>query len=92
MTGEPDRDFLAMMIPHHQGAVDMARRPEHRRDPLARQLAEEIIASQQAEISSVQGRLATLANLDQVGCWLALRPGLSALPCWGWPFQSLPCG
>ena len=63
MTGDPDRDFLAMMIPHHQGAIDMARLVLiHGRDPLTRQLAEEIIGSQQAEISSMQGRLAALAN------------------------------
>jgi uncharacterized protein (DUF305 family) len=24
-TGKPDRDFVTMMIPHHQGAIDMAK-------------------------------------------------------------------
>lgn len=57
MTGDPDRDFLAMMIPHHQGAVDMARLVlTHGRDPLTRQLAEEIVASQQTEIGSMRAR------------------------------------
>ena len=61
MSGDPDRDFLAMMIPHHQGAVDMARLLlVHGRDPLTRQLAEEIIASQSAEITSMQARLRAL--------------------------------
>ncbi len=60
-SGDPDRDFLAMMIPHHQGALDMARLVLlHGRDPLTRQLAEDIIASQQAEIGSMQERLARL--------------------------------
>jgi uncharacterized protein (DUF305 family) len=61
ITGDPDCDFLRMMIPHHQGAVDMARLVlVHGQDPLTRQLAEEIIASQQAEISSMKGRLQVL--------------------------------
>jgi uncharacterized protein (DUF305 family) len=64
-TGEPDRDFLAMMIPHHQGAVDMARLVlVHGRDPLTRQLAQEIIASQQAEIGSMRARLERLERGD----------------------------
>jgi uncharacterized protein (DUF305 family) len=68
MTGDPDRDFLAMMIPHHQGAIDMARPVlVHGRDPLTRQLAEEIMASQQAEIGSMQGRLATLERAPPGG-------------------------
>ncbi len=57
MSGDPDRDFLAMMIPHHQGAVDMARLIlVHGRDPLTRQLAEEIIASQTSEMASMGAR------------------------------------
>ena len=61
MTGEPDTDFMAMMIPHHEGAVEMARLVLlHGRDPLVRQLAGEIIASQQVEIAAMQRRLAIL--------------------------------
>ena len=61
MTGDPDKDFLLMMIPHHQGAVDMARLVLiHGRDPLVRRLAEEIIASQQTEIDAMRARLSIL--------------------------------
>lgn len=61
MTGNPDVDFLAMMIPHHEGAVEMARLVLiHGRDPLVRQLAEEILASQSAEITAMRNRLQVL--------------------------------
>lgn len=60
-TGHADIDFLAMMIPHHEGAVEMARLVLiHGRDPLTRTLAEEIIASQVVEIESMRRRLALL--------------------------------
>ena len=60
-TGNPDHDFLAMMIPHHEGAIDMARLLLiHGRDPLVRQLAEDIIASQTIEVAGMRGRMAIL--------------------------------
>lgn len=60
-TGNADIDFLAMMIPHHEGAVEMARLVLiHGRDPLTRKLAEEIIASQIVEIEGMKRRLAIL--------------------------------
>lgn len=60
-TGDPDIDFLAMMIPHHEGAVDMARLVlQHGDDPVTRKLAEDIMASQRVEIEGMQRRLADL--------------------------------
>jgi hypothetical protein len=61
MTGDPDVDFLLMMIPHHEAAVEMARLVLiHGRDPLVRRLAEDILAAQQAEIATMTQRLRTL--------------------------------
>src|SRR5262245_9734497 len=61
LTGDPDRDFLGMMIPHHAGAVEMARLALiYGKDPLVRQLAEEIIAGQQSEIVAMRARLEVL--------------------------------
>lgn len=60
-SGDPDRDFLEMMIPHHEGAVEMARLVLiHGKDPLVRKLAEDIIASQQVEIAAMKQRLMIL--------------------------------
>jgi uncharacterized protein (DUF305 family) len=62
-SGDVDRDFLAMMIPHHEGAVEMARLLlVHGRDPATRRLAEEIIASQSAEIEGMKRRLGMLRS------------------------------
>jgi uncharacterized protein (DUF305 family) len=60
-SGEPDVDFLAMMIPHHAGAVDMARLVlVHGRDPATRRLAEDILSGQTIEIEGMTRRLAAL--------------------------------
>jgi uncharacterized protein (DUF305 family) len=50
-TGDVDRDFVAMMVPHHQGAVDMAKAElKYGRNEQLRRLAQEIVATQQQEI------------------------------------------
>ena len=54
-SGDVDRDFAVMMIPHHQGAVDMARAElRYGRNERLRRLAQEIIVTQQDEIRVMQ--------------------------------------
>jgi uncharacterized protein (DUF305 family) len=51
-TGDADRDFARMMIPHHQGAIDMALvELRYGKDQRLKRLAQEIIVSQQQEIA-----------------------------------------
>lgn len=60
-SGDPDIDFLAMMVPHHWGAVEMARLVlRDGRDPLVREIAESILAGQQTEMQGMRGRLEAL--------------------------------
>jgi uncharacterized protein (DUF305 family) len=54
-TGNSDRDFATMMIPHHQGAIDMARvQLQHGKDPELLRLAQKIIDDQEREIAQLR--------------------------------------
>ena len=63
MTGDPTRDFVLMMIPHHQSAIDMAQAllGEPNVDPEIRDLAEAVVSSQAKEI-------------EQLRAWLGRQP------------------
>jgi Domain of unknown function (DUF305) len=51
-SGDIDRDFVEMMVPHHQGAVDMAKAElRYGHNEQLRRLAQEIVVTQQQEIS-----------------------------------------
>jgi uncharacterized protein (DUF305 family) len=67
-SGDSDVDFVSLMLPHHQAAIDMARiQLRYGTDPQMRRLAQEIIADQQSEIELMQ-------------LWLKQRAGLWANP------------
>ncbi len=55
MNGNVDHDFAVMMIPHHQGAIDMAKAElSHGKDPVMRRLAQEILVDQMSEIDAMR--------------------------------------
>jgi hypothetical protein len=72
-TGNADADFVRLMLPHHQAAVDMARvQLLYGKDPQMRRLAQEIISDQQLEIELMQ-------------LWLTQQPGSSMDANVTWP-------
>ncbi|RIX99132.1 DUF305 domain-containing protein [Aureimonas ureilytica] len=63
VTGDPDHDFLSQMIPHHQGAIDMAKAVlGSTEDPAIRNLAQSIITEQTYEITLMRSMLAASAD------------------------------
>jgi uncharacterized protein (DUF305 family) len=56
--GNSDVDFVQGMIPHHQGAIDMAKvQLQHGKDPELRKMAQKIISDQEKEIAEMQAWL-----------------------------------
>ena len=54
-SGNDDVDFIRLMLPHHQAAIDMAKTElAHGKDPQMRRLAQEIITDQQSESELMQ--------------------------------------
>jgi hypothetical protein len=54
-SGDVDADFVAMMVPHHQGAIDMALAElRYGRNEQLRRMAQEIIVTQQQEIAAMR--------------------------------------
>jgi len=67
-SGDGDVDFVSLMLPHHQAAIDMAKTQLlYGKDPQMRRLAQEIITDQQSEIELMQ-------------LWLKQHAWLSANP------------
>jgi uncharacterized protein (DUF305 family) len=57
-TGDPDVDFRTHMIPHHQGAVEMAKVAlKHAKDPATRKMAQNIVKAQEKEVGEMQAWL-----------------------------------
>jgi uncharacterized protein (DUF305 family) len=68
MNGDLDNDSATMMIPHHQGAIDMAKAElACGQDPVMRRLAEEIIVDPESEIQAME-------------LWLTKKPTANPMP------------
>ncbi len=54
-SGNADKDFILMMVPHHQGAIDMAKvEMQFGKDPALKKMAEKIVKDQEREIGEMR--------------------------------------
>jgi len=68
MNGNVDHDFAAMMIPHHEGAIEMAKAElSFGKDPTMRRLAQEILVDQKSEIDAMNLWLAKQSSTPPRG-------------------------
>ncbi|WP_321858372.1 DUF305 domain-containing protein [Paraburkholderia tropica] len=85
-SGDVDHDFVAMMIPHHQGAIDMAQAElRYGRNEQLRRIAQEIIVEQQQEIVAMRVALGqslppSSPSPDQIHPSQATGPDHSSMP------------
>lgn len=62
-TGDIDRDFINVMVSHHQGVIDIARaEADHGHDDALRLLARRLVSQQQQDISSLRRALPPAGN------------------------------
>jgi len=67
-SGNADADFVAMMVPHHQGAIDMARAELlYGQNETLRRMAQEIVVTQQQEIVAMQQALGQSSSASPTG-------------------------
>jgi hypothetical protein len=67
-SGNADADFVAMMVPHHQGAIDMARAELlYGQNETLRRMAQEIVVTQQQEIVAMQQGLGQSSSGSPTG-------------------------
>ena len=75
-TGDVDRDFVEMMVPHHQNALEIAQAElKYGHNEQLRRLAQEIVTTQQHEIAVMQ-----LALLDKLPPPVATKPQYATAP------------
>ena len=82
-SGDVDRDFVTMMVPHHQGAIDMAKAElKYGHNEQLRRMAQQIVAAQQKEIATM--RLAVdeqLQSLTQLNASSSSMDARGAMQC-----------
>ncbi|WJR78762.1 DUF305 domain-containing protein [Bradyrhizobium sp. NP1] len=67
-TGDVDRDFVAIMMPHHQGAIDVGRAElKCGRNEDVRRIAQSIIAERESEMSAMRAAVGQLVPAESSG-------------------------